>query len=300
MMTARELDPSAEIALDQLGSRNLLEEPPPAELFHYTDFDGVSGIFMSRCLWLSKVSTLNDTSEVKLAIDRFKMQASDAARSLDADEARFVEHAAGQLDSMRRTNICVAGFSEDMDQLNQWRSYANDGRGIALGFDSQVLRRAARDHHVRLLRCIYDHEAHERLVKDLVELLIRAYRAAPPQSDEERAQMLEQFTSTFLLTAPVIKDHHFAQEKEWRLVSMPRSADDPQLTAVLSGNHASVKLVLPLFPEGEPPSDVISSVTIGPTLDPDNVADAIDVLARHNGFRIGKVRLSRVPYRPRV
>jgi hypothetical protein len=202
---------------------------------------------------------------------------------------------------VRRTNICVAGFSEDMDQLNQWRSYANDGRGIALGFNSEVLRRAARDHHVRLLRCIYDPDTHARIIKDLVALLIAAYRAAPPPSDDARAQMLEQFNSTFLLTAPVIKDHHFAQEKEWRLVSMPRSVDDPQLTAVLSGNHASVKLVLPLLPEGgEPPSDVISSVTIGPTLDPDNVADAIDVLARHKGFRIGKVRLSRVPYRPRV
>jgi len=290
---------AAAITIEQLRSRRLFEEDPPAELFHYSDFDGVQGILASRCLWLSKVSTLNDTSEVKLAIDRLKAHASDVARSLDADTARFVEHAAAQLDSVRRTNICVAGFSEDADQLNQWRSYANDGRGIALGFASEVLRRAARQHHVRLLRCVYAPEAHEKIVGELVQLLVDAYRAAPPGSDEERAQLLEQFNSTFLLTAPVIKDHHFAQEKEWRLVSMPRSPDDPQLTAVLYGNHASVKLVLPLIPDGEPRSDVISSVTIGPTLDPDNVADAIDVLALHKGFRIGKVRLSRVPYRPR-
>lgn len=291
------MDPA--ITIERLGSRRLFEGDPPGELFHYTDFDGVQGIFKSRCLWLSKVSTLNDTSEVKLAVDRLKAHAAEVARSLDAETARFVEHAAGQLDSVRRTNICIAAFSEDADQLNQWRSYANDGRGIALGFDSDVLRQAAREHDVRLLRCVYAPESHEEIVDELVRLLIEAHRAAPPASDEERAALLEQFNSTFLLIAPVIKDHHFSQEKEWRLVSMPRSPDDPLLTAVLFGNHASVKLVLPLVPDGESRSDVISSVTVGPTLDPDNVADAIDVLARHKGFRIGTVRHSRVPYRPR-
>ncbi|HET7730686.1 MAG TPA: DUF2971 domain-containing protein [Usitatibacter sp.] len=288
------------LTLEQLASRSLFEEDPPAELFHYTDFDGVYGILASRCLWLSKVSTLNDTSEVKLAIDLFKQQASEAARGLDMEEARFLEHAAGLLDSVRRTNICVAGFSEDKDQLNQWRSYANDGRGIALGFDTGILRGAARKHDVRLLRCVYEPEAHRRIVGDLVRLLLDAFRGTPPDADGARKALLDQFSSTFLLTAPVIKDHHFAQEKEWRLVSMPRSVDDPQLTAVLYGNHASVKLVLPLIPEGDPASGVISSVTIGPTLDPDNVADAVDVLARHKGFRISTVRLSRVPYRPRT
>jgi hypothetical protein len=290
----------AAITMERLRSRRLFERDPPGELFHYTDFDGLQGILKSRSLWLSKVSTLNDTSEVKLAVDQFKAHAAEVVRSLDAEAARFVEQAAGQLDAIRRTNICVAAFSEDADQLNQWRSYANDGRGIALGFDSRALQRAASGHDVRLLRCVYAPESHHEIIAELVRLLLDAFRAAPPAQDGERARLLEEFNSVFLLTAPVIKDHHFAQEKEWRLVSMPRSPDDPLLTAVLSGNHASVKLVLPLVPDGEPGSDVISSVTVGPTLDPDNVADAIDVLARHKGFHIGKVRLSRVPYRPRT
>jgi hypothetical protein len=290
----------AAITMERLGSRRHFERDPPKELFHYTDFDGLQGILKSRSLWLSKVSTLNDTSEVKLATDQFKSRAAEVARTLDVEAARFVEQAAGQLDAARRTNICVAGFSEDADQLNQWRSYANDGRGIALGFASGALRRAASGHDVRLLRCVYEPDSQREIIDELLKLLLDAFRGVPAAAEGERGRLLEEFNSVFLLTAPVIKDQHFAQEKEWRLVSMPRSPDDPLLTAILSGNHASVKLVLPLVHEGEARSDVISSVTVGPTLDPDNVADAIDVLARHKGFHIGKVRLSRVPYRPRI
>jgi hypothetical protein len=289
----------AAITMERLGSRRLFERDPPAELFHYTDFDGLQGILKSRSLWLSKVSTLNDTSEVKLAIDQFKARAAEVAPTLDAEAARFVEEAAAQLDAIRRTNICVAACSEDADQLNQWRSYANDGRGIALGFDSRALQRTAGGHDVRLLRCVYEPQSQQEVIDELLALLLEAFRGVPRDAAAQRKRLLEEFDQVFLLTAPVIKDHHFAQEKEWRLVSMPRSPDDPLLTAILTGNHASVKLVLPLAPEGEPRSDVISSVTVGPTLDPDNVADAIDVLARHRGFHIGKVRMSRVPYRPR-
>jgi hypothetical protein len=291
--------PTIPITLDFLPSRGLFEAQPPAELFHYTDLDGVAGILGTRSLWLSKISTLNDTSEISLAVRQFKAEADEAAGNLEEDEAAFLREAAGQLDSFKRTNICVGSFSEERDHLNQWRSYANDGRGIALGFDSHELRAIAHEFDVRLVRCIYDPRLHTRITKDLVALLLNAFRAAPPRTDEARRELLGMFNTTFLLAAPVIKDHHFGLENEWRLVSMPRSPDDRHLTAILTGNLASVRFVLPLCEKSQERSHIISSVTVGPTLDPENVADAVDVLARHQGFEIPAVRFSRVPYRPK-
>jgi DUF2971 family protein len=287
------------ITLDFLPSRNLFEAQPPAELFHYTDLDGVAGILGTRSLWLSKISTLNDTSEISLAVRQFKAEADEAAGHLDEDAASFLREAAAQLDSFKRTNICVGSFSEERDHLNQWRSYANDGRGIALGFDSHELRALAYQYDVRLVRCIYDPRLHTRITKDLVALLVNGFRAAAPQTSEARRELLALFNTTFLLAAPVIKDHHFGLENEWRLVSMPRSPDDRHLTAILTGNLASVRFVLPLCGKSEERSHIISSVTVGPTQDPENVADAVDVLARHQGFDIPAVRFSRVPYRPK-
>ena len=97
-----------------------------------------AGILASRSLWLSKISTLNDTSEISVAVRQFKARATQAAERLPKDEGEFLRHAADQLDEARRTNICVASFGEEDDQLEHWRSYANDGRGIARAHDLEV------------------------------------------------------------------------------------------------------------------------------------------------------------------
>ena len=291
--------PRPPLAVDRLATRPLFEAQPPLELFHYTDLDGIAGILTSRYLWLSKISTLNDTSEINLGVHHFKVFAQEAAPSLATDEGKLLLEAAEQLDHFRRTNICVGSFCEEEDQLGQWRSYGNDGRGIAIGFNSAALARIASAHQVRLVRCVYGPEDHVRITKEMTGVLLEAYRRERATSREAWDDLIRRFISSFLLIAPVIKDSHFGQEREWRLVSLPRPADDPNLTAVFSGNQASVRFVLPLCEEGARDVDVISSIVIGPTVDPENIADAVDVLARHTGFRIPAIRYSRIPYRPR-
>ena len=291
--------PAKPISIDNLRSRPVFEREPPAALFHYTDFDGVAGILATRSLWLSKVSTLNDTSEIHLAVQQFKARVAQAAERLPRDEAAFVLEAATHLDDARRTTICVASFGEQDDQLEHWRSYANDGRGIALGFHGKALAAAGAAHDVRLLRCVYEPEVHAQIIEDLLQMLLGALRAVRPREEAARKALVEEFRSLFLMTAPVIKDTHFAGEREWRLVSMPRGADDPRITAILAGNLASVKFVMPFCADGQPPATILSSVVIGPTQDPDNVADAVAVLARREGFEVADVRFSQIPYRPR-
>jgi hypothetical protein len=98
--------------------------------------------------------------------------------------------------------------------------------------------------------------------------------------------------------APVIKDHRFAEEQEWRLISSPVPFDHPRMLAVFAETHASVKYSLAFGREREEWVDLIPRVTIGPTpLDPQNIADAIEVHAAQNGFRIPDIGFSGIPYR---
>ncbi len=273
------------------------EGSPPEHLFHYTDLDGVRGIFTSRTLWLSKFTSTNDISEILLAVEHFRAFVERQADAFTREEGDFLKQAADDLGGFRRTNICIASFCEQNDLLSQWRSYGNDGRGIALGFNGAKLARLAQANGLHLYRCVYEPAAHERIASDVVNMLLRSYRAAPPRSDEERRKMVDEFSATFLRVAPVIKDHRFAEEREWRLVSNPISFDDPAMIAVMRRNQASVKLTLQL--DGEPggAAGLIEHVTIGPTLDPDNVSDAIEVLSRRNGFNVSQIAISEVPYR---
>lgn len=282
------------ITIDQLPSRSAFEGDPPQHLFHYTDLEGVKGIFTSRTLWLSKFTASNDISEILLAIEHFQSFVKRKADAITKDEGDFLRGAADQLDGFRRTNVCLASFCEQHDLLSQWRSYGNDGRGIALGFNSTKLVELAARNGLRLFRCVYDQAAHERIASDLVHLLLESYRRAGPAANSD---LIKQFNSAFLLVAPVIKDHRFVEEQEWRLVSNPVPFDHPGMIAVLKGNQASVKLAVKLTSESEAMSNIVPRVTIGPTLDPHNVSDAIDVLSQRNGFHVSDIGISGIPYR---
>jgi hypothetical protein len=286
------------ITIDHLASRNAFELDPPEHLFHYTDLDGVKGILSSKSLWLSKFTASNDISEITLAISHFQSFVSSRVSALAGPEGKFLDEAANQLDSFRRTNICVASFCEQPDLLSQWRSYGNDGRGIALGLHTGALLDLAHRNGLKLWRCVYDQALHVRISNDLVTMLLESFRAARPATAAERRELIGHFNSTFLLVAPVIKDHRFAEEQEWRLISGPVPFEHPRMIAVFTGNHASVKLSLPLAREPREVSSLISRVIIGPTpIDPHNIADAIAVLAAQNGFRITDIGFSGIPYR---
>ena len=69
------------------------------------------------------------------------------------------------------------------------------------------------------------------------------------------------------------------------------------MIAVLKRNQASVKLTVKLTGDSEGMSNMVPRVTIGPTLDPHNVSDAIDVLSQRNGFHISDISISEIPYR---
>jgi hypothetical protein len=291
------LSNAAALSVDRLPSRLAFEASPPAHLFHYTDLEGVKGIFTSRTLWLSKFTASNDISEILLAIEHFQGFVKRKAGEFSAGEGEFLREAADQLESFRRTNVCLASFCEQHDLLSQWRSYGNDGRGIALGFNSSQLVGLAERNGLRLFRCVYDQADHERIASDLVNLLLASYRAARPATPQAARELIVQFNSTFLLVAPVIKDHRFAEEREWRLVSNPVPFDHPGMIAVLKGNQASVKLTVKLTNDSDAMSHMIPRVTIGPTLDPHNVSDAIDVLSQRNGFHISDIGISEIPYR---
>ncbi len=283
--------------VDDLPSRLAFEATPPEHLFHYTDLDGVKGIFTSRTLWMSKFTASNDISEILLAIRHFQGFVQREASAHTKEEGDFLREAADQLESFRRTNICLASFCEQHDLLSQWRSYGNDGRGIALGFNSKRLVDLAGRNGLRLLRCVYDQAAHERIASDLVNLLLASFRLSPPDGLEARRALIAQFNAMFLVVAPVIKDHRFVEEREWRLISNPVPFDDPNMIAVMKGNQASVKLTVKLTGDSEGMSNMIPRVTIGPTLDPHNVSDAIDVLSQRNGFHISHIEISGIPYR---
>ena len=87
----------------------------------------------------------------------------------------------------------------------------------------------------------------------------------------------------------------------WGFVPAVVAADAASKAAMVSlqgfelarGGLVTVKLT----GDSEGMSNMVARVTIGPTLDPHNVSDAIDVLSQRNGFHISDIAISGIPYR---
>jgi hypothetical protein len=98
-------------------------------VFHYTSAAGLLGIVESGCLWASEASSLNDLAEVRRGwevvrawLDQRKSTSKGADLLADLAENPLQE----------KHEVFVLSASTAADDANQWRLYAQNGRGYAV------------------------------------------------------------------------------------------------------------------------------------------------------------------------
>ena len=116
--------------------------PSPEILYHYTDESGFKGILTSGQLWLTDILTLNDPSELTHGLTQASQLLSDKAAGGPPESKLFAHDFEGFIQAgklQRSGEYFSASFSSRGDDLTQWRAYANNARGYALGFDAKLL-----------------------------------------------------------------------------------------------------------------------------------------------------------------
>jgi Protein of unknown function (DUF2971) len=127
-----------------LFARKMDAKPPPRIIYHYTDSRGLGGILESGRIRLTDIFGLNDPTELQHGLSP-AIKLVDAARRNDRFEIKqFSENLAAMLylGIKEVAHFFVCSFSEAGDDLGQWRAYADNGRGFALGFDAHTLEHA--------------------------------------------------------------------------------------------------------------------------------------------------------------
>jgi len=118
---------------------------PPPRLYHYTSDAGLEGIIKSGKLWFTDFFALNDPSELRhglsIAIDVLKSRATDERPEI-ATFAKMLERFDIDAGIEAAGHFFICCFSGDGDDLGQWRAYADNGQGFALGFDTSSLEDA--------------------------------------------------------------------------------------------------------------------------------------------------------------
>jgi hypothetical protein len=207
---------------------------------------------------------------------------------------------ADRLGGDTRAEVYVASFTENADQLSQWRAYCPPTGGYAVGFRSkdlvQLEEGATPDRF--LVRCVYDRESQETLIRNLIEaidLFAEENARKLPSKDRLFRESFKLLGRLLPLVAPALKDPTFAEEQEWRLVRLPISFEEgpPDFRegrSMLIPYHGHS---FPAKAGGVP----IEELVIGPTPHAELARDAAEALLSSHGLAKTTLRSSSIPYR---
>lgn len=190
----------------------------PQILYHYCSVETFYNIITNKTLWLTDSFSTNDYMENrwinKIIPDILPNYIND--RNRQQFDNIFKQY---EINDYIPFITC---FSEDGDILSQWRAYANDGSGVAIGFTTTYFdikhqlpftMAAYNENSIGLHEVYYDSKVQANIIKALFE---KASIPGEVNGEEllEIAVKLKQYSFVF-------KNPAFFEEREWRIIHTP-------------------------------------------------------------------------------
>jgi hypothetical protein len=281
--------------------RKILEEVlsqyPNSPLYHYTQQSGFKGIVKDDVLWATHTQYLNDRREYSHAVDMVRDQIRAIRAFGDANLHDILQDMENGLDGIETMNVCVCSFSEERDSLSQWRAYSGHSSGFSIGFEGNFLAQVAGREKWYLVPCIYDPKIQSDLVSALVQEVIEENVARESAGTREKVPLppggnLNAYLHRY---APILKDHSFREEREWRLISRPLIC-----TSQAFDFREGHSMLIPYFklPLGlKSTALAIHEIVVGPTPYPDQSSMSTQSFLEHHLLGSVPVVASQVPYR---
>lgn len=192
-------------------------------LYHYTDQNGFIGIVLNQELWASKIQYLNDENEYKLALDLASSLLKDLIES-SSDRALKIRlnYYLSIIPNIKNMNICVCSLTENGDLLSQWRGYSHALGGYSIGFNEYAIEPFIRLNGCELAKCIYNQDAQRNKVSEIIDVMVHEFdhEPEPDYKMEPHYESGVVFLERLAKIAPTLKDSSFAEEAEWRIISI--------------------------------------------------------------------------------
>jgi hypothetical protein len=265
-------------------------------LYHYTTATGLKGIIRSRTVWASDYRFLNDATEFRYGLAIFEQ----IFASMTCRSAVFSSEVTDLIGRFRQAtdefSVFIAAFSKEPDLLSQWRGY-NDGKGYAIGVNADWLSQNADEQGFRLTPVVYDGGDQRRVVEEKLSLLQSLL--AERRENQSVRDTVSGWWKHMLFTIAALKNEHFKEEQEYRIVGTGDDWPKDVLTRPSPRGlvpYVAVKLDAKIIhnPAFDAKNVGLERVIVGPAL-PDEQKLAVDALLRsqHMRFIIDK---SAIPY----
>jgi hypothetical protein len=266
-------------------------------IFHYTNAAGLKGIIENNCLWATNLSYVNDSKELTLGLSIYREVCEKLMKRKNKSKAyhNILKKFFDCLSKKNLSNRYACCFTCNGDQLGQWRGYASNGQGYAIGFETRkLIGNLAPD--AEPSRIIYDidtqriyAEKHvDSLIKGFIELLRKKHKPLSAYTNTI-LRILEQESEFTILG---FKHKGFEEETENRL---HLAYSDLETTRMLEKNGILIPYVELKTKNGK--KLPIKQITIGPTIDFDRAEKGVRFLLERYGYRNVKVLRSQIPFK---
>ena len=171
-----------------------------------------------------------------------------------------------------------------------WRTYGSDGKGIAIGFDKNMMLDYSESEEVkntRLLICEYQENA---VLKGLTKYWSEVYDKI---NFNEGNTTLSSFRFLFDISnfCFSFKKSEYKNEKEWRLC---KNEMDSEKIYFLEKGGILIPYIKHLFPR-----EIVKKIIVGPCVNKKLTQESIETFLRVRKYTFDKdaIQMSKVPYR---
>lgn len=202
-------------------------------VYHYTTAAGLigilggggsSGIDTKKTIRMSPHQFLNDLGERRQHQKYLVEKVNELHREVSL--AFLIKHRSEPLEDIIVEDLnvydniwgSVASFSLEPNLLNQWRSYTSSEGGYCIGFDEDVLRELAQSQGMHLGKCLYGEKEHQKSINESISHFRESLIKDEKNVDGGKLQSYMEFIHNATMRGAFLKDYHFNEEKEVRLV----------------------------------------------------------------------------------
>jgi len=189
-------------------------------IYHYCNVEAFRAIIQNKILWLSSVYNLNDYKEIHWIKDKVNKKVEELK-----DKDNFFKYKAFEkLYLNQLPNVYIASFSKGEDLLSQWRAYANDGFGVAIGFNMDYFKT---NELIQTTKVLYDEKEQESEIAKILTPLEKIANDTDFESSEFKTICSNIISNINNLSARS-KNELFKEEQEVRLIHSPVIIDDKE------------------------------------------------------------------------
>ena len=251
-------------------------------------------------LWLTHQSGMNDSRETNWAVPIIN---EEIKRQRTEETVGFFTRTCEDF-NLNKAELYLASFSRDNDSLSQWRAYADDGEGFAIGFRAITFnvrpQLPSRSTVSEATTGFVEIQYNDDHLRNAIRTIFCCQKALHTSGGDSMlcAHQLRTLAYSF-------KNPAFHEEKEWRIAYAPLSLTHPEKRDLqITGALTSIRFrstqygVLPYFeiPFGETDREnAITEIVIGPKNRTNT--GLLEMMLRSFGYKYATVRRSAATYR---